>query len=263
MGTMITSSQNPKLKQVRALLGRPKERREAGAFVAEGVRLVEEAARANWPVRFLLYSADLSERGREVVQKQKLKGVEVEEVSPELLHSQAETETPQGILAVLEMRDLPAPSSPDFLLVLDRVRDPGNLGTLLRAAEAAGVQSVLLPPETTDAFAPKVVRAGMGAHFRLPIRATTWEAIAQISKSAKLQIFLAEMNGLSCWEADLRQPLALIIGGEADGASEQARAVANEQISIPMAGRAESLNAAVAGSILMFEVERQRWIKTS
>jgi TrmH family RNA methyltransferase len=255
---MITSAQNSKIKMVRALTGRPKERREAGAFVAEGVRLVEEAAGSHWRFRFVLYDETLNERGRLNVESLKLQGVECDEVSPSLMRSLSDTETSQGILAALELTPLPLPLSPDFLLILDQIRDPGNLGTLLRSADAAGVQAVLLPPETTDAFAPKVVRAGMGAHFRLPIHAMTWEEIGRVGKSAGLQVFLADMDGQSCWDVDLRQPLALIVGGEAEGASRSARKLANQKIGIPMLGKAESLNAAVAGSVLMFEVVRQR-----
>lgn len=255
---MITSSQNPKLKLARALLGRPKERREAGAFVAEGVRLVEEAVRAGWPFRFVIYDDSLSERGRSLVENLASHGIEVEEVSQSLMNPLSDTETPQGILAVVELTQLPIPHSPNFVLIPDQIRDPGNLGTLLRSAAAAGVDAALLPPETTDAFAPKVVRAGMGAHFRLPIHAMTWEEIERVGRSAGLKFFLADMKGQSCWKADLRQPLALIIGGEAEGASEPARKLARKKISIPMVGKMESLNAGAAGSVLMFEVVRQR-----
>ena len=129
---------------------------------------------------------------------------------------------------------------------------------LIKRADAAGVQSVLLPPETTDAFAPKAVRAGMGAHFRLSMQAMDWDQVRHFTGSLDLRVFLADAGGRSCWETDLRQPLALIIGGEAQGATEPARALAREQLSIPMPGRAESLNAAAAGSVLMFEVVRQR-----
>ncbi len=116
----------------------------------------------------------------------------------------------------------------------------------------------MIPPETTDPFAPKVVRAGMGAHFRLPIHFLSWNEIQRISESAKLKVFLADTTGRSYWETDLRAPLALIVGGEAEGASEQARKLAVETVSIPMLGGSESLNAAVAGAVLMFEVVRQR-----
>jgi TrmH family RNA methyltransferase len=129
---------------------------------------------------------------------------------------------------------------------------------LIRTAAAAGVQAVLLPPETTDAFAPKVVRAGMGAHFRLPVHTMEWGEIKHVCKQYSLQVFLADMAGQSCWETDFRAPLALIVGGEAEGASEQARELANTYVSIPMPGVAESLNASIAGAVLMFEVVRQR-----
>jgi TrmH family RNA methyltransferase len=255
---VITSSQNSKIKLVRALLGRARERHEANAFVVEGVRLVEEAARSNWGFRFVLYDESLKKRGKSLVETLAARGADVEMVSEGLMKSLSETETPQGILAVLELTNLPIPDPPNFILIPDQIRDPGNLGTLLRTAAAAGVQTVLLPPETTDAFAPKVVRSGMGAHFRLPIHAMTWDEIEQFTKSANLQIYLADMDGTSCWETDLRQPLALIVGGEAEGASEHARKLANGQIRIPMVGKIESLNAGVAGSVLMFEVVRQR-----
>jgi TrmH family RNA methyltransferase len=255
---MITSPHNPKLKLIRALQGRTKERREAGAFVAEGIRLVEEAVASNWLMRFVLFDEALNERGLSQVEGLKSRGVDVEEVSTSLMKSISETETPQGILVVLELSQLPIPNRPDFVLIPDKIRDPGNLGTLLRTAAAAGVQAVLLPPETTDAFAPKVVRSGMGAHFRLPIHSMTWDEIQRFCESANQRIYLADMDGQSCWEMDLRQPIALVIGSEADGVSESARKLAHQKISVPMSGNIESLNAGVAGSILMFEVVRQR-----
>ena len=257
---MITSSQNPKLKLIRALLGRAKERREANAFVVEGVRLVEEAVRADWRFEFVLFSDGLSERGKELVRTLTANQIEVEETSGDLLQNLSETETPQGILAVLPLSNLPIPDSPNFVIIPDQIRDPGNLGTLLRTAAAAGAQAALLPPETTDAFASKVLRAGMGAHFRLPIHSMTWDEIRQQIKH--LQIYLADMNGRSCWETDLHQPLALIIGSEAEGASEEARKLTAQKIAIPMPGNIESLNAGVAGSVLMFEVLRQRSLNT-
>jgi TrmH family RNA methyltransferase len=255
---VITSAHNPKLKLIRALQGRSKERRDAGAFLAEGVRLVEDAFRANWDFRFVLYDETLSERGRLQVENLRLKGVEVEEIAANLMKSLSDTETPQGILAVLNNHQLPISSQPNFILIPDQIRDPGNLGALLRSAAAAGVQAALIPPETTDAFAPKVLRAGMGAHFHLPIRSVTWEEIARLSEAESLQIYLADMDGDSCWDVNLRAPLILVVGGEADGASESARKLAAGKIKILMSGNVESLNAGVAGSVLMFEVMRQR-----
>ena len=172
------------------------------------------------------------------------------------MKSFSDTETSQGILAILELTQLPITNYPKFILIPDQIRDPGNLGTLIRSAHAAGVDAVLVPPETTDPFAPKVVRAGMGAHFKIPILSMSWEDM--VGKLAGLQVYLADMDGESCWETNLRQPLALIVGSEAEGASESARNLASQRIKIPMAGGTESLNAAVAGSVLMFEVMRQR-----
>ncbi|NOY99079.1 MAG: RNA methyltransferase [Chloroflexi bacterium] len=254
---MITSSQNPKLKLVRALQGRPKERRRENAFVAEGVRLVEEALACAWPIRLALYSDGLGERGQALVAALRASGADVEEVAASLLQAVSGTETPQGLLAVLDYSPLPVPRELDFVLIPDRIRDPGNLGALLRTAAAAGAGAVFLPPETADAFAPKVLRAGMGAHFRLPILPLGWDTIR--SRVDGLYVYLAEMKGgLSCWEADFRPPLALIVGGEAAGASQPARDLSDASVHIPMPGGTESLNAAVAGAVLMFEVLRQR-----
>lgn len=254
---MITSPHNTKLKFIRALAGRPKERREAGAFLAEGVRLVEDALTANWPFQFALFSEETSKRGKKLIEQLVAAGVDVEEVKPDVLRSTAETETNQGIVAALKLVNLPIPANLNFVLIPDQIRDPGNLGTLIRTAAAAGAQAVFIPPETVDPFAPKVVRAGMGAHFRLPVCSLGWDEInAQLGG---LTSFLADAEGqISCWGADFTQSLALIVGGEADGASEPAKKLANIVVNIPMPGKIESINAGVAGSVLMFEVVRQR-----
>jgi len=257
---MITSAQNAKLKLARSLMGRPKERHAAQAFIAEGVRLVEEALSAGWPIRYVLHTAGLSARGLELINKLEAQGYEVEQVSDGLLNAISETENSQGLLAVLEHAPLALPQPLDFALIPDSIRDPGNLGTLLRTASAAGVQAVFLPPETTDAFAPKVVRAGMGAHFRLPTLSLSWEEIRVATRA--LKVYLADMQGAPCWQVDFRLPLALIVGGEAEGATEEAHSLAEMSVSIPMPGKAESLNAGVAGAVLMFEVVRQRKILT-
>jgi TrmH family RNA methyltransferase len=237
-------------------MGRPKERHTARAFVAEGVRLVEEALSAGWPIRYGLYTPGLGERGKGLVKKMEAQGCDVEQVSNVLMNSISETENSQGILAILDYSPLTLPQPLNFALITDSIRDPGNLGTLLRTAAAAGVQGVFLPPETTDAFAPKVLRAGMGAHFRLPILSLSWEEIQMATRS--LKIYLADMQGSPCWQTDFCQPLALIVGGEAAGATEEARKLADGTVSIPMPGKTESLNAGVAGAVLMFEVVRQR-----
>jgi TrmH family RNA methyltransferase len=255
---VISSSQNAKVKLARSLGGQTKERRSSRALLAEGVRLLEEALAADWPFRYVLYSNALGQRGKRLLQDLRERKLEVEEVQPRLLESISDTATSQGILAVLEDKLLPMPRSLDFVLILDAVREPGNVGTLLRSAAAAGVQVVFVAPETADPLSPKVVRAGMGAHFRLPIHPLGWDAIGRHISSAGLTVYLADMHGRPCWGTRMGPATALIIGGEAEGASPAARKLANEVISVPMEGEIESLNAAVAGSILMFEVLRQR-----
>lgn len=242
---------------MRSLLGRSKERRQNGALVVEGVRLLEEALAAGWRFRFAFYSQAMSERGWTLLQHLSEAGVETEEVTEQLLTSTSDTKSTQGLLAVLELQVLPIPKQTNFALILDEIRDPGNMGSLLRSAAAAGVQAVFLTPGSADAFAPKVVRAGMGAHFRLPIHTLDWDEIRE--RLQGLKFVLTEMEApLACWQADLRQGLAIIIGGEAEGASAAARQMCDEHIHIPMAAGTESLNAAAAGAVILFEVKRQR-----
>jgi RNA methyltransferase, TrmH family len=254
---MITSAQNPKIKWVRQLQNQGRVRREEQIFIVEGVRLAEEALKAGWKARLVLCTEDLNERGRSVAEGFAAQGAQLEVVPEPVMQAASDTQTPQGLLAALEWQALEIPPAVDFIFIPDRVRDPGNLGTMLRSAAAAGVQAVLLPPETADAFAPKTIRAGMGAHFRLPIRAMGWEEIG--SQISKMKVFVAAAGeGVSYIEAKFRNPLALIIGGEAEGASEHALRLRTEIVHIPMPGGSESLNAAVAAGILMFEVVRQR-----
>ncbi len=259
---IITSPQNPRMQLVRALLTRRAERDSSRTFVIEGVRLAEEALSANWTAHLVLTSSQLSERGREVAAGFAAGGAEVVEVEPRLLEALSGTESPQGILAVMQRTDLPPPAPANFIVVADGIRDPGNLGTLLRTCNAAGVQAVFLTPGTVDAFSPKVVRAGMGAHFRLPIHSLDWKKIirfCRVDSHPPLRLLLAEAaEGTSLWQADLRAPLALVIGGEAEGASPEALSAVDGCVAIPMPGKSESLNAAVAAAILLFEVVRQR-----
>jgi TrmH family RNA methyltransferase len=145
----------------------------------------------------------------------------------------------------------------DFVFIPDAVRDPGNLGTMLRTAAAAGVQAVFVPPETVDPLSPKVVRGGMGAHFRLPIHLVRWERIVSHLKTMKVYLAAAG-EGMTYTKADFSSPLALIVGGEAEGASIHAQSLATAHVQIPMPGEVESLNAAVAAGVLLFEAARQR-----
>lgn len=256
---MITSVKNPKIQLVRALLGRPKERREAGSFVVEGVRLAEEALASGWGAQLVLHSPDLSERGWAVVAGFAGQGAPVEEAAPEVLQAASDTQNPQGLLAVLPLRSQPLPENLDFVFIPTGVHDPGNLGTMLRSAAAAGAGGVFLPEGTADAYAPKVVRAAMGAHFRLPLVTAAWPEIEARLERGRLKVYLADSGeGTLYSRANFRPPVALMIGGEAEGAGEAAARLAHECVHIPMPGRMESLNAAVAAGILLFEVVRQR-----
>jgi len=254
---MLTSTKNPRIQQIRKLQSIARTRRKEGVFVVEGVRLVEEAMMAGWRPIIVLYTEDINERGQQVVERFRAAGSEILTVAPYVMEAASDTQTPQGILAVLPIPGWELTATPTFVLIPDRVRDPGNLGTLLRTALAAGVDAVILPPGNVDAFSPKVVRAGMGAHFKLPIIFMDWETIGE--RLAGLSVFLADSGGgATHLETKFDHPLALIIGGEAAGAGDQAKKLATDRVHIHMPGGAESLNAAVAGSILMFEVVRQR-----
>ncbi len=256
---MITSVQNAKIKLVRELQNQSKARQDAHAFVVEGVRLVEEALASGWKAQLVLYTADLGERGQKLVEGFAGCGAPVEQVSPQVFQSASDTQTPQGVLAVLSMQSLPPPDRLDFLLIPDSVRDPGNLGAMLRSASAAGVQAVYIPPLTADPYAPKVVRAAMGAHFRLPISSLDWPEIHRSIQEADLRVYLAAAGeGIAYTLADFSSPLALVVGGEAEGGSPAASELADARVQIPMPGGIESLNAAVAAGILLFEVVRQR-----
>jgi TrmH family RNA methyltransferase len=254
---MITSAQNPRIKRVKLLISQAKARRKQAAYVLEGVRLLEEALGSGLAPELLLYTPELDARGRELVIAFRTKGVDCEEVSPLVFNSASDTQSPQGLLAIYPQHILPLPTEPDFLVVADALRDPGNLGALMRTCLAAGVEGLLLAPGTVDPFSPKVIRAGMGAHFRLPLLIGSWEEIRRLT--AKLQIFIAEMEqGSNLWDTDLTRPLAIIIGGEAHGPGRSALQLEHSPIHIPMDGGLESLNAAVAGAVLLYEVRRQR-----
>ena len=256
---MITSVHNSKVQWVRGLQARARARRSDQAFVVEGVRLVEEALASGWVPELVFYTEDLNERGQALVEVFQERGVQVESVSGNVMQAASDTQTPQGILAVLRLIALPLPDQVDFVFIPDGVRDPGNLGTILRTCAAAGVDAVFLPPGTVDPYSPKVVRAGMGAHFRLPILSLKWEEIIERLEVYGLRIYLAAPGeGRIFTLADFGLPLALIVGGEAEGAGEVAQKLAGERVHIPMPGGMESLNAAIAGGVLLFEVVRQR-----
>lgn len=254
----ITSLTNERVKYVRALLRRRTRHRE-GRFVVEGRRLVAEAVQAGVRPALTLYTHAWAEveANHALLQTLQARSEAWWAVSDAVMVACTDTVTPQGVLAVVPMPQLPRRTHPGLLLVLDQVRDPGNVGTILRAAEAAGSEGVIIAPGTVDAYNPKVVRAGMGAHFRLPIDMLNWRQIRH--RVAGRPVWLADASGAVDYTAvDWRIPAALIIGGEATGASSQAERLAFQGVRIPMQGSTESLNAAMAATILLFEAARQR-----
>jgi len=257
---MITSRQNQKIKRVKQLTSQAKFRKKEKAYVVEGIRLLEEALQANQIPEGVLYTPELDKRGQALVQIFLDQGVPCELAALEVLNAASDTENSQGISAVFPIDPLPLPQRKELVLIADEIRDPGNLGTLMRSSLAAGVDMLLLSPGTVDLYSPKVIRAGMGAHFRLPTISTSWAEIIEITNG--LILYLADMNqGKSYWETDLTVPLGLILGGEAHGPGKDARELANHSIHIPMNTYSESLNAAAAGAILLFEVRRQRHLQ--
>jgi TrmH family RNA methyltransferase len=253
---MITSLTNDKVKHVRSLAER-KQRIKQQRFAIEGARLIDDALAANLTPDWIFCAERLPSRSQETLSRLKKRGVEIIPVSDAVFKACSKTETPQGLIAVLPIPKLAVPSNPKMILIADSLRDPGNLGTLLRSAAASDVNVVLLSPETVDAYNPKVVRGAMGAHFRLPIVESAWVEIAERVKG--LVVYLAAADGeLNYTSVEWTQPSALIVGGEASGASKDAVQLATKHISIPLSREVESLNAAVAASIILFEAKRQR-----
>jgi RNA methyltransferase, TrmH family len=253
---MITSASNDKIRFIRALSERKNRQRE-GRFVVEGARLIDDALAANLKLDWVLCAEKLPARARQTVHRLRAQHIEVIDVSDAIINSISDTESPQGVIAVLPFPRLDPPPDLNLVLVIDSLRDPGNLGTLLRSAAAADVDLVILSPETVDAYNPKVVRGAMGAHFRVPILALNWDEISQ--RLHGLNVYLASMDGEVIYsQIDWTRPSALIVGSEAEGVSEQATKLATTKISIPIANNVESLNAAVAASVILFEAKRQR-----
>lgn len=260
MDHTISSPKNSKIQEARKLQ-RKRRRYETSQLLLEGVRLLQDAVDAGVQPETVFYVPETlatNEVGQALLQQVQRAGITCWACSPAAFAPLAETVTPQGIAAVVPMPRLPAPPHPDLTLILDGVRDPGNAGTLLRSAEAAGVNAVIFAPDTVDPFNDKVLRAAMGAHFRQPVFVcNTWQDVQNLL-SPEQALYVAESTAsLSYDQVDWRQRSVLIVGSEAVGPSPWAAARA-QGVAIPMQGSTESLNAGVAGAVILFEAARQR-----
>jgi TrmH family RNA methyltransferase len=253
---VITSAKNPRIKWVRSLQARKRARRE-GFFAIEGTRLAREAVAAKVPVNLVLHTQKVGDLEDGLIAALGQLGAEVLLVADHVMQACSSTESAPGLLAVLPNLDLHPPEVLDLALVIDRLADPGNLGALLRSAYAAGVQAVFLTKDTVDAYNPKVLRGAMGAHFQLPVISSSMPAITE--NLGGLEVWLAEAGkGLAYDQVDWCKPSALVIGSEAHGPRKEVSALASGSVHIPMRAGTESLNAAVAAGVVLFEIARQR-----
>lgn len=280
--TLITSSANPRIRAARDLLT-PRGRKQQGRFLMEGPHLLVALLDAFLLPVEVYVQPELLERTPQgqallnrLLSSTLLSAGQVVEVSQRVIEALGETETSQGIVSVLplsaftpaQLRLRRQSAERPALLILDALADPGNMGTILRTALAADVEEALLTPNCVDCFSPKVVRAAAGAHISLPVAThQSWQMIAKRVEEhchGQARILLAEAAGTGervrwYFEQDLHAPFALIIGNEAHGPSQEARAISTGQISIPLANNVESLNAAMAAGIILYEALRQRY----
>jgi TrmH family RNA methyltransferase len=257
----ITSRQNSRVRQLRAAFSG--NRRLSSDLVAfEGGHLIAEALRSGVPLDSIYISQSASQKhAEEYALLQARAKTPVYVLSDDAFRSAAGTESPQGIAALIVPQcgtATPAPTGPPLLLALDGLQDPGNLGTLIRSAEAFGATGVITLPGTVSAWNQKSVRASAGSVFRMKVATALVSELTAVAESG-IRIFAAVASGgKSASEVDLRQPTMLLIGNEGAGLSEVVMAMAQEHITLAMPGAVESLNAAVAGSLLLYEAARQR-----
>lgn len=257
----LTGLQNPQVKAA-AELKQKKYRQQQGLFLAEGLRTVEEAVHSKTVVS-IFYTAIDDDRTRCVLEEAAAQQLKLYCVSDAVMKKIADTDTPQGIIAVCKVQDVTLDkllSKGEMLLVLDRVGDPGNLGTMLRTADAAGIGGVVLLKGCVDIYAPKTVRSSMGSLFHVPVVSGVAEDkfIAE-AKDAGYELLVTSLEGAdNLYKADLGGRIAFVMGNEAGGVSARLLERADKRVFIPMAGRAESLNVAIAAGIVMFEALRRR-----
>mgnify|MGYP000988152533 FL=1 len=264
---VLVSTANPRVKAW-ARLSERKYREREGRFRLEGVHLVQEALDAGWPLEVIVYDADRGipdELAAHADRAAAGGGVEPEWIpaSYEVIAKCSDTETPQPVFAVARRR----PVSPDAffgasggpVVVLDAVQDPGNVGTIIRSAAASGAAAVVLGRGTADLYNAKTIRATMGALFRIPAaEADLAEWLPEARRRGARLIGASLGASVSCYDVDWTGPVWLALGNEGAGLSPGVSALLDERVIIPMTGRAESLNVAMAATVLLFEAQRQR-----
>ncbi len=261
---MITSLHNKEIKETAALLARKKERDRRGLFVVEGPKMFGEAPMERIERVYLAQSA-----AAQMYEKygDRLSGLSCETVSDEVFVKMSDTKTPQGILCLVRQQHynieeiLRENKEKQMLfIILEDIQDPGNLGTIFRTAEAAGADGVIMSSWTADIYNPKTIRSTMGSVYRVPFfHVDQMEGAVRRLQKAGVAVYAAHLGGTAAYDAcDYQKSTAFLIGNEAKGLREETAACADARITIPMAGKVESLNAAVASSILLFEAARQR-----
>ena len=255
---MITSSSNEKIKQIIQLNTKARARRDAGCFVAEGYKLFCETPVS---LRRAVYLTESFAAEHPEIAAQ----ASVQMVSDAVFRKMCDTRTPQGILTVAaipqwDRRALLGDGAAPLILVLENLQDPGNVGTIIRTAEGAGATGIVIGSETADIFSPKVIRATMGSVFRMPvIRTEDLCGMLDFLKENGVNSYASHLSGsVPYTEPDYTKGTAILIGNEGNGLSRELTGQADYRIRIPMEGSVESLNAAVAASVMMYEVHRQR-----
>jgi TrmH family RNA methyltransferase len=253
----LTSTHNPLIKYVRSL-ERATVRRDRGEYVVEGVRLLREAVSSGQAARVVLYdpvALESSPAGKRLMTDVLGWGLETYEADPHVLKAASHTDHPAGVLAVLKLPVVPPlelQREGRFGVVLDTVSDPGNAGTIVRTALAVGADYLISTPDSVDLFGPKVVRAGMGAHFRLPIyTGVTWDEL-KLTLNGTSFVAASAAGEQSLYRFVWPERCALVVGSEAHGLSPQAAAGIDSRVRIPMMPGVESLNASIAAGILMY-----------
>lgn len=256
---MITSTSNQQVKYLLQLQKKSKLRNEEGVFVVEGLRMFQEVPKDR--VRKVYLSESLFNKKR---QELNLDGFSVEILSDTVFAHVSDTKTPQGILCIVEQKEttldeLLKVENPHFI-ILDNLQDPGNLGTIVRTAEGAGVHGVLMSRDTVDIYNPKTIRSTMGSIYRMPfLYIEDVVEVLQLFHQKGITSYAAHLNGRRSYDKENYEGgTAILIGNEGNGLREEVAEAADRKVQIPMHGQVESLNAAIAASILMFEVCRQR-----